>query len=477
MKNNIRIITPVKILLMLFLGCIWYVINNAILHNDVCPKIFLTLVTCGFVALWFYWIIKNKDNNLIQMISTCAGLLLLMSNVVFMFLGNDFDDFYHYYDRIIKETYPVSIALFSGFSRIPYKENFISYEPEYMQGIIVCIALIIISTVYLKDFIRKYKNTIVKIILMFIVGIIWYALNQEGHCAEIGPEKYNRYISCIFSLLWIVFLIRNRNNIAILITSLLFSLNSAASVFLFVKIKSNHLYVDPVISKYSGIPRVLCCGFDYENYFIGEAEGLVPGIVVYILLSAIAAVFIVKYIVDNYEIKISKDIFEAIRDKHKELLANSRKEYIANVLCILFLAVILLCTIHKTDKEMINQLFEINVRSFGVIEVDNNLQKSDYEGIYKAKLTLQSAEIVELIKAVEEEYYLYDSMRDGYTFIENLTGRNWNDKDVIYESYGNINRNLPIYITKNEINNSSRRIIVISEMADNECVVEMFYIE
>lgn len=324
---------------------------------------------------------------------------------------------------------------------------------------------------------KKKLSTLLKTILMLAAGGLWYILNTKGEGAEPGPDVNNLYISLLFTILWIIFLIRNKNNIVVSITSALLSLYGVVSIALFYKfidIKENTFGdVDYSISRFSRIARTWACGFDYKNYTVGQADGLSTGLVIFILLTLLAVTLIFVHIANNYEIEKPRIIIERLKEKNSKLIKEHKSWYIASI-CFLIIVIFLLFSIEiKTDREMIYQLFDIDVSDYEIVEVNDYLHKYEYNGKYEVLLRLEKEQLDAFIASIDNRYYFYDDEYTRQTFVENVTGREWNSNDMKYESLGSVKRKLPFFISEPKTVIS---LIVISEAGD-AYNVELYYIE
>lgn len=137
--------------------------------------------------------------------------------------------------------------------------------------------------------------------------------------------------------------------------------------------------------------------------------------------------------------------------------------------------VVIVCLINsKTDEEMIKQLFDLDVSDYEIIEVNNELRWFDYGGRYKIQMTIEKEQLDDFIASVEEYYWLADDS-DGYkTVFRNLTGREWTENDIFYESLSSPKRNLGPFVGKPK---TVSRHIIISESDNSDYSVEMYYLE
>ena len=122
---------------------------------------------------------------------------------------------------------------------------------------------------------------------------------------------------------------------------------------------------------------------------------------------------------------------------------------------------------------MIYQLFDIDVSDYEIVEVNDYLHKYEYNGKYEVLLRLEKEQLDAFIASIDNRYYFYDDEYTRHTFVENVTGREWNSNDMKYESLGSVKRKLPFFISEPKTVIS---LIVISEAGD-AYNVELYYIE
>lgn len=314
----------------------------------------------------------------------------------------------------------------------------------------------------------KRKN-IYKILLMLVAGGGWFFLNVEGALGESGCDDFNVLVSWLFVITWIAFLIKNRTNLAVLITSACISTYQIIAIPLYLEYYTGWGTLSRIALRMSVPAQVWFCGLDQENYFIGNRTGMYPGLLVSIVLTLLAIVFMLGLFFEYYELQLPERF---------KLVNIKKKKWIVAGVVVVACAVLLLCT-HNSDRKTAMQLLGIDINDYQVVSIDDKLSKSKYEGHYEVILKVEETQMDMISDVISDDdyeiFYSPHNMYEDYEIknIERRIGRFLNEEAVIYSSYDNEKRTL-LFKDKPDYTNT---YIIISELKNGYYEVIFRYTE